>query len=233
MIAPTPTFTLAMALALSLAVSPAGPARAAQEGARNADAPNDPRMMAAYDRLVDFLNGLDAYDLNVRLDWQVEGDELGQRGSNRYRFLLDRPGKFRIEVRPGNRPDPSLIVVSDGETATTLYPPRSLYAQAPLMDDPAEGLQRNPIVAISLSGSLIDTLMRPDLVDVVASHASGGKFTGLEQVDGRELERYTLSWKGDEEELWIGPKAEPLPRKLVRIVTVPTGPDQATRLITT
>jgi thiol-disulfide isomerase/thioredoxin/outer membrane lipoprotein-sorting protein len=220
-----------LALALALAIPAPGPP--AQEEAAPAAAANDPRMIASYERLVGFLAGLDGFDLAVRLDWEVEGDDPGQRGSNHYRFRLRRPGRFRIEVRPDDHPEPTLIVVSDGQTATTLYPPKSLYARAPLLDDPAEALERNPIVAISLSGSLIDTLMRPDLVDVVRSHATGGTFLGTEEVDGRELDRYSLSWRGDEEELWIGPESEPLPRKLVRILTVPTGADRATRLITT
>ena len=36
-------------------------------------------MIAAYERLVAFLAGLDAFDLRVRLDWKVEG-ELTIRG---------------------------------------------------------------------------------------------------------------------------------------------------------
>ncbi|MEW4570582.1 DUF2092 domain-containing protein [Tautonia sp. JC769] len=218
-------------LVLALAV----PAPPAQEAAPP-DAPgaNDPKLIAAYERLVGYLADLEAFDLTVRLDWTVEGArDDDQAGTNLYRLRVRRPGRFRIEVRPGDRPEPSLIVVGDGQTATTFYPARGLYSQAEQLNDPARALERNPIVAISLSGSLIDTLLRPDLVDLVRSYATGGAFLGTEELDGRALDRYSLSWRGDEEELWIGPEAEPLPRKLVRILTVPTGEGRADRLVTT
>ncbi|WP_169978577.1 DUF2092 domain-containing protein [Tautonia rosea] len=218
-----PSFVLALAL----------PATPSQEDAP-APGANDPKMIAAYDRLVAFLDGLESFDLTVRLDWNVEGArDDDQAGTNLYRLQVQRPDRFRIEVRPGDRPEPSLIVVGDGQTATTLYTAKALYSQAEQLNDPAAALERNPIVAISISGSLIDTLMRPDLVDLVQSHATDGAFVGTEQVDGQTLDRYTLSWRGDEEELWIGPDSEPLPRKLVRILTVPTGENRVDRLITT
>lgn len=217
-------------LVLALAV----PATTVQEDNPPAPGANDPKLIAAYERLVEYLAGLEAFDLTVRLDWKLEGPrDDDQTGTNLYRLQVQRPGRFRIEVRPGDRPEPTLIVVGDGQTATTFYTAKALYSQAEQLNDPAAALERNPIVAISISGSLIDTLMRADLVDLVRSHATDGTFLGTEEVDGQTLDRYSLSWRGDEEELWIGPDSEPLPRKLVRILTVPSGEGRADRLITT
>jgi thiol-disulfide isomerase/thioredoxin/outer membrane lipoprotein-sorting protein len=193
---------------------------------------NDPRMLADYARMVEFLQKQPSYRLEVRVDWKSTGQGLDQSGTNRYRFALERPGKFRIEVRPGEAPAPSLLVVSDGEAVTTFYPAKGLYSRSPLRA-PAEAMEANPIVAMSLDGSLIDTLMRPDLVEVVKDHAGGGRLVGAEAVDGRTLNRYTLRWRRDDEEIWIGPEDQPLLRRVVRTVQVPVREGETMRLVTT
>jgi thiol-disulfide isomerase/thioredoxin len=219
MLAPLPTLSIALALLV--------PAQAPAPAAAN-----DPRMLADYARLVEFLQKQPSYRLEVRVDWKSTGEGLDQSGANLYRFALERPGRFRIEVRPGEAPEPSLLVVSDGTTVTTLYPAKGLYSQAPLQS-PAEAMESNPIVAMSLDGSLIDTLMRPDLVEVVKDHAGGGKLVGAEAVDGRQLNHYTLRWRRDDEAIWIGPEAEPLLRRVIRTVQVPVREGVTMRLVTT
>jgi thiol-disulfide isomerase/thioredoxin len=223
-----PSRIVAIALALS------GPALRAQEprAAAEPSAPNDPRLEAAYVKLVDFLRKTPAYSVEVRVDWATEGQPDGESGTNLYLYRLERPNRFRIEVRPGQQPEPALIVVSDGTTVTTLYTPKGLYSRDRVRE-PREVLERNPIVASSLSGSLIDTLMRPDIVEIVRSHASEARFVGLEEVDGRKLEHFRLRWRRDDEELWTGPEAEPLPRKMIRTVSVPVREGAVLKVVTT
>jgi thiol-disulfide isomerase/thioredoxin len=219
-------------LILAVLLASANPPARAQEAAADGRAPNDPRLVAYYEKLAAFLQALRAYSLDVRLDWKVEGPGDGQSGRNEFSFRLERPGRFRLEVKPGGQGEASLVVVGDGREVTTLYVPKALYSRAPLRN-PVEGLERNPIVATSLSGSLIDTLMRPDLVEIFRGHAEAGEHLGVETVDGRKLDRFRLRWKRDDEELWIGPEDEPLPRKLVRITKVPAGEGKDVRLVTT
>lgn len=193
---------------------------------------NDPRMIGAYEKLVAFLRDAPSYALEVRVDWKTEGDGGGQSGTNLYSLRVKRPGKFRIEVKPGGVAQATLIVVGDGTTVTSLYTPKALYSQDKPVG-PIEGLKRNTLLAQSLDGSLIDTLMRPDLVEIASSHATGGKHVGVEPVDGQSLDHYHLRWRSSEEDLWIGPEAEPLPRKLVARRAIAVGEGAAMTLITT
>jgi thiol-disulfide isomerase/thioredoxin len=204
-------------------------------------AANDPKLLDYYARQVKFLQETPAYAVEVRLDWKTEGQGEGEgtSGTNLYKFQYQKPGTFRIEVRPGRKegePDapsgPSLIVASDGKTVTTFHPGKSLYMQVPLVDL-KDALANNPIVSMSLDGSLLDTLLRDDLVEIVRDHANGGKHEGTETVDGRALDRFTLRWGADDEILWFGPPDEPLPRRLVRTVAVPVPDKPPLKLVTT
>lgn len=197
----------------------------------------DGRLMDYYARQVALLRDADSYTVQVRLDWKTEGAGEGESGTNLYRFAYRKPGRFRIEVRPGGAKEgedqgPTLIVVSDGKTVTTVYPARSLYSERPMVDL-KDALGENAIVAMSLDGSLLDTLLRTDLVDIVRGHASRTQHEGQEQADGQTLDRFTLRWRGDEEELLFGPADEPLPRKLVRVVRVAVPGQKPMKLITT
>jgi thiol-disulfide isomerase/thioredoxin len=193
---------------------------------------NDPKLEASYVKLVEFLGKTPALSVQVRVDWATEGQPDGESGTNHYLFRHEQPNKFRIEVRPGQQPEPALTVVSDGTTVTTLYTAKALYSRDQVRE-PREVLERNPIVASSLSGSLIDTLMRPDIVEIVRSHASEAKFVGLETVDGRKLDHFRLRWRRDDEELWFGPDDQPLPRKMIRTVSVPVREGAVLKVVTT
>lgn len=202
-----------------------------QAGAQAAE--NDPRLFAAYEKTVAFLAGQPSYTLDVRVDWKVEGgDAAGQSGVNAYRYQLQRPNRFRIEVRNGGGEAPNLVTVCDGKQATTYYPAKKLSMRAPLTD-PKEGLDSNPILAMSLEGSLIDTFMQRNLVEIVKDHATNAKHLGTETIDGRTLDHYALDWGQTKEEMWFGPEAEPLPRKVVMIRRVPAPGGDDTRLTST
>lgn len=194
---------------------------------------NDPRLVAAYEQMVGFLDKQPRYSLDVKIDWKVTGGEVeAQSGVNAFRYQLERPERYRIEVRPEGG-EPSLIVVSDGAgKVTTFYPSKSLFARAAAVGL-KEGLESNPILAMSLSGSLIDTLMRQDLVEVVKSHVTHARLLGQEEVGGRKLDHYGLTWRLDQEELWFGPAEEPLMRKLVMTRKVPGPDNKSTTLVST
>jgi hypothetical protein len=219
---------------LSLAMTGQAPADDADPTA------NDPRMLADYARVVAFLARVPDVTLEVRSAWETSGEDPPQRGVNRCRARFARdPDRFRIEVLgdgegegEGDEARPALIVASDGRATTVYHPGRKLYSRHE-HGDLAEALGCQAIVGQSLSGMLVDTLFRPDLVAVVEDHAARGRFEGVETIDGRALNRYTLHWRGDDEVLWIGPDAEPLPRRLIRVLRAPLGDRKPVTLTTT
>lgn len=209
----------------------------AQEKAEQGGPQLDPKLADYYTRQVAFLKDADSYSVEVRLDWKTQGAGDETSGVNLYRFAYRKPGRFRIEIRPGGEgadapTEPSLLVVSDGETVTTYYPERKLVAERPLIDL-KDALADNAIVAMSLDGSLLDTLLRSDLVEIVRSHANQSRHEGQEAVDGKTLDRFSLRWRADDEQLWFGPAEEPLPRKLVRTVKVAVPGKPPFQLVTT
>ncbi len=192
---------------------------------------NDPRLFADYEALVAFLQKTPAYSLDVLLEWK--GEDGSHPGARRFAFQLERPGTYRLELRPDAKAAPRVIVVSDGKTVTTLYTPKGLYEETPFTDL-LQSLGENPLVGPGLGGSLIDTLLRGDLVEIVKGRVTGGTLVGVETRDGRALRHYRLKWRGDDEELWIGPASEPLIRKLVRVSLDPEAAGaNPPRLVTT
>jgi hypothetical protein len=221
---------------LGLAMAGQAPADA-DAGAKTVDAAdptaNDPRMMAEYARIVELLARVPEASVEVRAEWETAGEGPPQRGVNRCRARFAKPDRFHIEVLgDGNDPKPVLIIASDGRATTVHHPGRKLYTRHE-HNGLVEALRCQAIIEQSLSGMMVDTLFRPDLVAVVEDHAARGRFEGTDTIDGRELNRYTLHWRGDDETLWVGPAAEPLPRKLIRVLRAPLGGKNAVTLTTT
>lgn len=212
---------LVFSLMAALAAAPAS-------RAQDEKSDNDPRYEAAVGRAAEALKSLPSYAVDVIVDWKT-GD--GASGSNAYTFLLERPGKFRVEVKPDPKAEPNLVVVSDGKLVTTSLPAKKMYQQAPLLD-PSRGLENNPILATSLKGSLIDSLMKPDLKEYVLARSRRAVLVGTEDLDGRKVDHFRLFWGRDEEDYWLGPEAQTLPRKLVRVYHFP-GQDEAGLTLTT
>jgi len=215
-----PAFPVALALALAAAT----PVKA-----QNDPAQNDPKYEAAVARMAETIRALPSYAVDVRLDWKA-GD--GVAGANLLSFRLQRPGKFRVETRADGKAEPSLVVVSDGTTVTTYLPDKKLYDR-----DPFRGLDHlledAPILAAGLKGSLIDTLMRPDMKAYVLARSHAARPVGTETVDGRALTHFHLTWGRDGEDFWLGPDDQTLPRKLVRTYVFPGKDEAALKLTTT
>lgn len=189
----------------------------------------DPKFEAAVTRMEKALEGIPPYTVNVKLEWQG-GD--GDSGRSRFVFHFERPGRFRIEARAGDVPEPTLIAVGDGRVVTTYLPEKKLYAKAPL-PHPSRLLEMNPILATSIKGSLIDSLIRPGLKAFVLERTRAASLVGKETVDGVSLEHFRLTWGRDEEEFWVGPEERTLPRKLIRVSNFPGKDAAALRLTTT
>ena len=214
--------TIVLALALS------GPMQG-QPAAKSAPKPNDPQMIADYEALVAFVQKTPRFSVEAI---KTDQDDDGHLEKMHYAFRLERPGRFRLEVRPDERHTPALIVVSDGKTVTTYHAPRNIYSESPFQDV-LSALDEDVVVARALSGSLVDTLLRSDLVPIIRERVTDGALVGTETVDGRSLRHYRLRWRGDAEELWIGPDAEPLLRKLVRTQVIPEAGGKSSQIVTT
>lgn len=189
---------------------------------------NDPRYVAAVTRSAENLKNLPAYSVDVVVDWKT-GD--GASGSNAYSFRFKKPNLFRVEVKPEPNAEPTLIGVSDGKTLTTFLLSRKLYQQAPMVE-PDRAMESSPVLASSLKGSLIDSLMRPNIKDYVLARSRSAKPVGMDDLDGRKVEHFRLIWGRDEEEYWLGPEDQTLPRKLIRVYHFP-GQDEAPLTLTT
>ncbi len=210
--------------AFLLATISAGPATAESK-----PAPLDPRYTAAVTRMEQTLKSLPSYTVNVKLDWKA-GD--GAAGSNLFSLQFERPNKFRIETRAHDSQEPTLIVVDDGTTAISYLPDKKFYTRDPL-PNPARLLEVNPMLATSLKGSLIDSLLRPELKNYILSHTREAALVGNEKIDDQSVDHFHLTWGRDEEEFWLGPEGQTLPRKLVRIYNFPGKDEAALKLTTT
>jgi len=189
---------------------------------------NDPRYVAAVTRSAETLKSLQAYSVDVVVDWKT-GD--GASGSNAYSFRYKKPNLFRVEVKPEPNAEPTLIAVSNGKTLTTFLPARKLYQQAPMVE-PDRAMENSPVLASSLKGSLIDSLVKTNMKDYVLARSRSAKPVGLDDLDGRKVEHYRLIWGRDEEDYWLGPEDQTLPRKLIRVYHFP-GQDEAPLTLTT
>lgn len=190
---------------------------------------NDPRYVAAIGRMAESLKTLPSYAVDVVVDWKT-GD--GASGSNAYRFRLVKPGKFRVEVKPEPNAPSTLVVVSDGKVVTTFLPSKALYQEAPLAD-PSRGLENNPILATSIKGSLIDSLMSPNLKEFVLERSRKATLVGQDELNGSKVDHFRLIWGRDEEDYWVGPEAQTLPRKLIRVYHFPGQDEKGLTLTTT
>src|SRR5262249_25062462 len=106
------------------------------------------------------------YTVEVTSRWKAEGTGEPRSGVNHYRLVVQRPGKVRVEVGPTESGKAELVCVSDGKTLTRLLTAKGLYTKAKAVDPLAE-LPRCALTAMSLQGSGLDILTRPDAVTYV------------------------------------------------------------------
>ena len=174
---------------------------------------NDPKFAASVTRMERALRALPSYAVAVKLDWK--GDD-GDVGATFFTFRFERPNRFRVEVRQAEGKEPSLIAVADGKDLTTYLPDRKLYARAPL-PTPAHLAEADPFLLANLKGSLIDSLLRTDLKSYILARSQEVKHLGEDRLDGLAVDHFQLVWGLDDEEFWLGPADQTLPRKMVRV----------------
>lgn len=209
---------------LAQAPAPQGPA-AANLAQASADQAKFDEVLA---EAVRFLRTAPSYKLDVTGEWKTS---RGAEGKNHYTLVHQRPGLFRIEVQSGFAKTPDLICVNDGQDVTTLYDSQLLYSQHAV----GEGgeLSRNTMLAQSLSGSGIDILLQPQLVDFVHAQVSGVKYMGIEQLDKFRCHHFHMQWGQQQVELWISAQGEPMLRQFARTTQVNIGPDNQFQMVAT
>lgn len=220
---------------VSAQVNP-GPVRVAQAPATNAAAAASLAQASAdqakFDEVlaeaVRFLRTAPSFMLDVTGEWKTS---RGAEGKNHYTLVHQRPGLFRIEVQSGFAKTPDLICVNDGQDVTTLYDSQLLYSQHPV----GEGgeLSRNTMLAQSLSGSGIDILLQPQLVDFVHAQVSGVKYLGVEQLEKYRCHHFEMQWGQQRVALWISAQGEPMLRQFARTTQVNIGPDNQFQMVAT
>ncbi|QDU31731.1 Thiol-disulfide oxidoreductase ResA [Anatilimnocola aggregata] len=177
---------------------------------------------------VRFLRTTPSYKLDVTNNWKTS---RGAEGKNHYTMVYQRPNLFRIEVQSGFSKSPELICVNDGQQVTTLYDLQLLYSQHPVGEQGE--LQRNVMLAQSLSGSGIDILMQPNLLEFVHAQVSAVKYAGIEPIDNVRCHHFQMQWGQQRVDIWIAAQGEPMLRQFVRTTEVNIGPDNQFQMIAT
>jgi peroxiredoxin len=150
---------------------------------------------------------------------------------NHYRLVVQRPGKFRVEVRPTESGKAELVCVSDGKTLTRLLTAKGLYTKVKAADPLAE-LPRCALTAMSLQGSGLDILTRPDAVTYVLGQVARVEDRGAAAFEGGKAHHFKLLLGRREVELWFTEGPVPLLRRFVRTLEVPVGDKDKFKLIT-
>jgi peroxiredoxin len=179
------------------------------------------RFLALVRDAAQFLQQTPAYAVQIACDYKTETeDKATVEGTNHYRLVWQRPGHFRIECTPQGRSAPELTSVCDGKTLTTLLVPRKMYSREEA-HQPAEDLRRDALVMMSLEGSGIDLLLRPDLADHVANMVSHVQDLGVEALEGGKAEHFKVRWGDRDVELWLATEGSPVLRQLRRTLVTP------------
>ena len=177
---------------------------------------------------VRFLRTAPSYKLDVTNHWKTS---RGAEGKNHYTMVHSRPNLFRIEVQSGFSKTPELVCVNDGQQVTTLYDSQLLYSQHPVGEQGE--LQRNTMLAQSLSGSGIDILMQPNLLEFVHAQVSGVKYAGIEPVENVRCHHFAMQWGQQKVDIWIAAQGEPMLRQFARTTEVNIGPDNQFQMVAT
>ncbi len=154
------------------------PAARAQEPAARPTAPPMPTAESAeafrgsLTRFADWVRAQPAVQVDAREAWTVRtGDDpkLAEAGGNRFEFVVKRPGQFAVRVWPGDAQAPSVEAAGDGEQVISRLVAEKAFHARNRQVSPLESLRRNPLLAQALSGSFLDLLMRPDLVEYASA----------------------------------------------------------------
>lgn len=144
-----------------------------------------------------------------------------------------RPGMVAIESEAvvDEAKKPVLRAVCDGQSLVTLYnldPQVYSRYEGP---NPAGQIARTLIIPKVLEGSGLEILTRPDMRDHVLRETTEAKRIGTENVDGIATEHFRVDWHGAVLDLWIGPKDQPLQRKMTSTRVTPLSGGKESTLI--
>ncbi|SIO58281.1 Peroxiredoxin [Singulisphaera sp. GP187] len=116
---------------------------------------------------------------------------------------------------------PVLRAVCDGRSLVTLYDLEPKVYSRYEGPNPAGQIARTLIIPKVLEGSGLEILTRHDMRDHILRETTEAKLVGPEEVDGIATEHFRVDWHGAVLDLWIGPKDQPLERKMTSTRVTP------------
>jgi|GEM_PF-2287605 len=201
---------------------------------------------------------VEARSIDPRFDAIMTASQEVMRNAKTYRVAVEMTTKTTVTGEPEHttvvshtiavrRPDavaidsdlrneegvktPVLRVGCDGHSLVTFYAQEpQVYSRydGPI---PTSRLARTLIIPKVLEGSGLEILTRPDMRDYVLREASEAKYLDDEVVDGITTEHFRVRWHGAVLELWIGPKEQPLERKMTSTRVTPLGDGKSSTVI--
>lgn len=140
-----------------------------------------------------------------------------------HKITVRRPDAVAIESEAviDNVRKPVLRAVCDGRSMITLYDLEPKVYSRHEGPNPAGQIARTLIIPKILEGSGLEILTRNDMRDHILRETSEAKLVGTEEVDGIATEHFQVDWHGAVLDLWIGPKDQPLERKMTSTRVTP------------
>lgn len=150
-----------------------------------------------------------------------------------HKLTVRRPDSVTIEsdMVVGDVKTPVLRAVCDGRSLVTLYALEPQVYSRYEGPHPAGQIARTLIIPKVLEGSGLEILTRHDMRDHILRETSEAKFVGAEQVDGIATDHFRVNWHGAILELWIGPKDQPLERKMTSTRVTPLGDGKVSTVV--
>ncbi|WP_406694956.1 DUF2092 domain-containing protein [Singulisphaera sp. Ch08] len=150
-----------------------------------------------------------------------------------HKIAVRRPDSVAIESEAviDDVRKPVLRAVCDGQSLTTLYDLEPKVYSRYEGPNPAGQIARTLIIPRILEGSGLEILTRHDMRDHILRETSQAKFVGAEEVDGIATERFQVDWHGAVLDLWIGPKDQPLERKMTSTRVTPLSGGKESRVV--
>lgn len=209
-------------LALALAAPPAVAQEPEAGGTETADFPASqvtPEARASLDRMRDYLNGLERFEINVHAS-RDEVLSFGYKLQNNEtaRMVVQRPNRFRIDVDGDMR---HRSYYYDGSTLTMVAPDEGVYART-----------QAPDTIAGVVNGLLNAGVELPLIDVLSHGFEGtllegvryGLVVGEVALDGTDTEQLAFRQPTIDWQLWIAGNGEP--RKILITTRYEVGDPQ-------